>query len=239
MSCLTLRKKGLKKARLLYEKAIVLDPKYADAYAALGFTYLLDLINFWSLDPHLVDRAFQLEQQALALDPFNGLAYLAVSTIDQIRGQYDKAIAAAERALAFDPSNPSGYTFLASALTHSGKPAEALKVLEKARRIDPRMLDSSLALMVEGEAYATMGRFEEAIPVLKRYVSRVPDFLEPHFDLAVSYIELGREADARAQAAEILRISPQFALPDPKHGMVKDVALPERRNADLRKAGLK
>ncbi len=93
--------------------------------------------------------------------------------------------------------------------------------------------------MVEGEAYATMGRFEEAIPVLKRFVSRIPDLMGPHLFLAISYSELGRESDARAEAAEVIRISPQFVLRDQKQGFVKDVALAERWNADLRKAGLK
>ena len=57
--------------------------------------------------------------------------------------------------------------------------------------------------------------------------------------LAVAYIEVGREADARAEAAEILRINPQFTLVDPKKGPLKDLALAERYDADLRKAGLK
>ncbi len=227
------------KSRQMFEKAIELDPKYAAAYAGLGFSYFLDLTSQWSLDTHLWERAFQLEQQALALNPSSGLAYLCLSPMYLAIGQSDKGIAAAERAVALDPSNSSGYAFLASALTLTGKPAEALKVLEKARRLDPRMQDSSLCLLSEGQAYTFMGRYAEAIPVLKRYVSHIPDLLGPHLDLAVSYIELGREADARAEAAEVLRISPQFVLPDPKHGMIKDLAFAQRYDADLRKAGLK
>jgi adenylate cyclase len=227
------------KACQMYEKAIQLDPKYAAAYAGLGFSYFLALASHWSSDTHLWERAFQLEQQALALDASSGLAYLCLTPMYLAIGQYDKSIAAAERAVALDPSSSSGYAFLASALAFSGKPAEALKVLEKARRRDPRTQDASLCLLAEGQAYTLMGRYAEAIPILKRYIARIPDLLGPHLDLAVSYIELGREADARAEAAEILRISPQFVLADPKHSMVKDLALAERRDADLRKAGLK
>jgi len=43
-------------ARQMYEKAIELDPKYSDAYAALGMTYSMDMINQWSRDPHGFER---------------------------------------------------------------------------------------------------------------------------------------------------------------------------------------
>jgi adenylate cyclase len=58
--------------------------------------------------------------------------------------------------------------------------------------------------------------------------------------LAVIYSELGREAEARAAVAEVLRISPNFSLevlrqraPD------TDPAVVKRTIAALRKAGLK
>jgi hypothetical protein len=55
-------------ARQMFENAIELDPKYADAYAALGFAYFLDLARQGSFGPSPSGAAFQLEQQALALD---------------------------------------------------------------------------------------------------------------------------------------------------------------------------
>jgi adenylate cyclase len=223
------------KARQMCEKAIALDPQYADAYALLGFTYLIDMNNQWSRDPHVSDRIFQLAQQALALDPSNGGAYRVLSQLYLKKRQYDKSVAAAERSFVLDPSTSFSYDFLAFALTASGKPAEALKVVEKARRLNPRM--AVLYLLVDGFAYNMMGRYEEAIPVLKSFISHAPDFLIAHYDLAVAYTELGREADARAEAAEILRINPQYTLADQKVE-IKDVALAERWNADLRKAGL-
>ncbi len=227
------------KARQMFEKAIELDPKYAAAYGALGFAYFLDMNNQWSRDPHVLDRAFQLEQQALSLDESNGAAYEGLSQLYLGKRQFDQAVGAAERAVAVDPSSSSSYAFLAISLALSGKPAEALKVVEKARRLDPRMQDSSLNLLAEGIAYNVMGRYQEAIPVLKRYVPRNPNFLMAHFHLAIAYIELGRESDAVAEAAEVLRINPEFVLGDPKTWPIKDLALPERWTADLRKAGLK
>jgi hypothetical protein len=57
---------------------------------------------------------------------------------------------------------------------------------------------------------------------------------------AAVYSELGREAEARAEAAEVLRINPKFPLEVHKQREpIKDPAVLERHLAALRKAGLK
>ena len=51
-------------ARQLFEKAIALDPQYAEAYAWLGWTYWLEWVFRWSADPQTLERALALAQQA-------------------------------------------------------------------------------------------------------------------------------------------------------------------------------
>jgi len=72
-------------------------------------------------------------------------------------------------------------------------------------RLDPRHPEIYLAQ--EGYAYNDMRRYAEALEALKRAYQ---DDLDVHFALVETYSELGREQDARAEAAEIIRISPQF-----------------------------
>jgi hypothetical protein len=50
-------------------------------------------------------------------------------------------------------------------------------------------------------------------------------------------VELGREEEARAAAAELMRMSPQFTLASVPP--IRDVAAFKRNLADWRKAGLK
>jgi hypothetical protein len=57
-------------------------------------------------------------------------------------------------------------------------------------------------------------------------------------ELAIAYAELGRNREARAQAAEVMRLDPQFKLPPPELVPMKDPVLAKRFDADLRKAGL-
>src|SRR5207253_5549279 len=55
-------------ARLLFEKAIALDPQYAEAYAFLSGAHLQEWVNQWSQDPQTLEQAFTLAQQAVTLD---------------------------------------------------------------------------------------------------------------------------------------------------------------------------
>ena len=91
-----------------------------------------------------------------------------------------------------------------------------------------------------GTAYAVAGRYEEALAPLQRYLSRYPNILPAHLMLAAVYSELGQAAEARAEAAEVLRLNPKFSLEVHKQRMpIKDPAVLERHIAALRKAGLK
>ncbi len=109
---------------------------------------------------------------------------------------------------------------------------------EKAIRLDPRNRD--YYVFWEAMAYTLMGRYAEAIPLLKQHFTRYPNDLGSHVVLIIDYIELRHEQEARAEAAEVLRISPHFSLDMwRQRSPQKNRALLERNLADLRKAGLK
>jgi len=230
-------KEANEKARQMFEKAIELDPKYSDAYARLGYVQVWDVVSQWSHDPHGLDRAIQLEQQSIALDNSNALAYAMMSTILLIKREYDLSITAAERAVALEPNFAIGYNALALALSDSGKPAEALVAVHKAMRLDPQMQPAFS--FVEGRTYMLMGRYEEAIPVLKRYLAGNSNFIVARVCLIACYVELGRNAEARAEAAEVMRINPQFSLAVEKQRSHLKEPLRDRLYGDMAKAGLK
>lgn len=111
-------------------------------------------------------------------------------------------------------------------------------MVEKAMRLNPR--SPVLYSFYLGHAYYLTRRYEEAIAVLKGVLPRNPDVLAAHLFLAAIYSELGREAEARAEVAEVLRISPSYSLEVYRQRLpYKDLAVLERQLAALRKAGLK
>jgi len=57
--------------------------------------------------------------------------------------------------------------------------------------------------------------------------------------LIACYVELGRNEEARAEAAELMRINPQFSLAVAKQMSALKEPLRDRLYADMAKAGLK
>jgi adenylate cyclase len=230
-----LRKEGDEKARQMLEKAIELDPKYSDAYRELGYVDYMEMISQLGHDPHGFDRSIEMEQKAIALDSSNAGAFAILSESYIAKGQYDLGRAALEHALALEPNSALGYSALAVTLTSSGRPAEAVAAAQKAARLDPAGRDYYSAF--EGEAYLAMGRYEDAIRALQRSVSRFGNVIVLHLDLIASYVELGRNEDAQAEAAEVMRLNPNFSLADQK----RMFSAQQRKGyyADLAKAGLK
>jgi tetratricopeptide (TPR) repeat protein len=110
-------------------------------------------------------------------------------------------------------------------------------VAEKAIRIGAPNPGFLLEL---GHAYCLTRRYEDAITTLKKLLTHYPNWLPVHLFLAGVYSEAGREGEARAAAAEVLRISPKFSLEVMKQRAPNtDPAVVERWVAALRKAGLK
>jgi adenylate cyclase len=230
-------KETSEQARQMFQKATELDPKYSGAYAGLGYVQLLDMIQQWSHDPHGFEQVIQLEQRSIVLDNSNALAYAIMSLAYTVKREYDLSITAAERALALDPNSAFGHHSMALALTASGKPAEGLVATHKAMRLDPRHRD--LYSFSEGLAYTLLGSYEEAIPPLKTYLTRYSFDVGAHLVLIACYVELGRNEEARAAAAEVMRINPQFSLAAQKQISTIKEPLRDRLYADMAKAGLK
>ncbi len=199
----SLTKDGNANARPLFEKAIELDPKYAAAYAQLGWNYLAGVVFALNPDPSGIERGLRLEHQAIALDDSLSGAHCVMAQLDAAIEQYDEAGVQAKRAIALDPNYAMAYQTLAALLDVQVKPTEALATVEKAIRLDPRNADNYVG--EQGIAYMELGRWKDSIPALKRGLTRFPNIYF-HAFLANDYSFLGDEDAARAEVAEVERI---------------------------------
>ncbi len=84
-----------------------------------------------------------------------------------------------------------------------------------------------------------MEQHEEAITVLKKALHYQPDIFAAHLTLAGCYAAVGREEEAHAAAAEVLRLNPKFSVKKIAKSLpYRDKAVKERYIDALGKAGL-
>jgi tetratricopeptide (TPR) repeat protein len=219
-------------------KALLLrNPNFPVAYLQLAYSYLWPWVSQQSPAGQTLEPALAAIQRALALNDTLNWIHLALGDISLHQQQYEQALVEVERAVALDPTEAISYAGLAVVLSYVGRTEEALEAAAQALRLKPAIPDVHLAYV--GSAYAVAGRYEEARAPLQRYLSRYPNYLPGHLMLAAVYSELGQAAEARAEAAEVLRLNPKFSLAVHRQRMpIKDPAVLERHIAALRKAGL-
>jgi adenylate cyclase len=227
---------GFAKARKMLVKAIELDPNYSDPYAALG---ILDADTYawqWDTDPALLDRAAAEADKAITLDDSNAGAYVVRGWARAAQGKRDEAIDDGRQAVVLDPNSALAWRGRAEINNIlQGKPEDTLLYTAKARRLNP--LHSDFCSLQDGIAYYKMGHYAEAVDALKQASFNPWN----HLFRVLAYSQMGREREARAEAAEVMRLSPGFSLAKVEQGHLENWHDPIHQQylAELRKAGLK
>ncbi len=226
-------------ARKLYEEVIALDPDYAYAYVGLAWTHMGDwwLGTSKSLKESL-GRAIELGEKAVAMDESEAMAHASLGFFNAYAGQFDKAVAHAERGLALDPNSSGVLSNSAFTLTYSGRPEDAIPLLQKAIRLNP--FPPGAFFYYLSMAYRMVGQFNEAVEQAKKAVERDPKNQFIYLALVSACILAGREEEARAAAAEVLKINPTFSVEQFGRTLpYRDTSQIDRTMDAWRKAGLK
>ena len=180
----------------------------------------------------------QFVQKALSLDDSLAIAHQMLGWIYLWQKQHDSAINEVKTAIALNPNDAESYAALGGMFSFAGKPEKTIPLVEKAMRLNPHY--SVWYLIYIGHGYFLTEQYDLAIAEYKKALDRSPDFLPPHIELAAIYSILGREEEARVEAQEVLRLSPDFTLEGRRQRFpYKDQAVLERNIDALRRAGLK
>jgi TolB-like protein/tRNA A-37 threonylcarbamoyl transferase component Bud32 len=183
------------------ERAVALDPKFAPAYAALGYAYAERLFE-WEPKDEWKEKAEEAVERALSLDPNLGEAHVsrAMLLVTPAHGwQYEKAIQECRQGLALDPNLAEGHLALGIVFDHVGLLDEALQQFQTATAIDPALAEAAL---YTGLTHIFGGKFQDALPFL-----RGGPFSESV--QALDLWELGRKQEAWALVRELLKADPQ------------------------------
>jgi adenylate cyclase len=225
-------------ARRLAEEAIIIDPKYSDAYTVLARTYLAEVWLGISKNPRdSLKRGLELVQKAVALKNTNAYALSMLSATYINLRQHDKSFAAIEKAYTLEPNSPDIVFRYGVNLYRLGRFEEAVRFMEETLRLNP--IPPNMHLRYYGAVLRELERYDEAIVILKKAIQQEPDSMFGHLMLAVTYSLAGREHEAQEEAKEVLRINPKFSVRHLQKTLpFKNPAHAQRLINGMRKAGL-
>lgn len=199
-----------KKALVLLERALALDPNYALAHAcAAQCNHALFLRGGHHDENH--KAAVRHAQVAIAHGQDDALALaLAGFSIGMEGHDRPAAFAAFEAALAVSPSSALAYILGSVILALAGEAERAIEWGERGLRLSPLDPWRSSAFLSFAFAKFHRGRFEEATADARKSIQSSPTFSIPYVSLTASLAKLGRLQEAKAAAARVLELQPVF-----------------------------
>lgn len=227
-----------RKARDSFARAIALDPKFALAYAMLGWTYAFDAMNGWAEPPQeSLERARDLASQAIAFDDAMPVAYFVRGLAYRELRDPVHALADAQQAIELDPNYASAHVLLATLLYFNGRPQEGLDLMKRAIALNPKHpYNYSFHL---GQAYFILGRYAEAIDAFSRVLESNPAAERVHLWMAAAYAQTGRKDAAAWEIDQARASNADLSLDRIRHAYpFKNPSDLEHLVAGLRKAGL-
>ncbi len=194
-------------ARPLLQKALEIDPEFAEAYAWLAMTYLYGWV-YWGEEAETQRTlALQAAERAVTLDRENASAHAILGDVQIFDGRLDDGIMELTAALRIDPNHADAWLFMGEAMVYQGRTDEALDHARKAFRANPyppEWYHWYLGFM----EYAAR-RYDDAAEALSHVAEH---HVGAQRILAAAYAQLGRIDEAKAEAARFMASQPHFTI---------------------------
>jgi len=180
---------GLRECLAYYQEAVTLDPQFAAAHAALARATAA-AAEYYVLDPKAaLDAAEASASRALALDPAESEAHVALAEVRRSRDwNWDGAEDAYRRALTINPNNEGARRLYGVFLASRRQPSQAAAMTDRACELDPLCLVANTS--AAWVRYVS-GDYEGAIERCKHTIDMEADFAAPHRLLAASRLQMG------------------------------------------------
>jgi adenylate cyclase len=196
-----------------YQKAIDLDPDFADAHAGIARV----AVDVWRNDYNLIwsaavarKIAYDAAGQALKLEPNNARAHTVLALLQLVDGREAEAIDSANKAVTVQPNDSEAVGNLALVLAHTGSRERAVTEMERALRLDPAPR-ASFKLLAGVVLYAAREN-ERAIPLLEAARDGLPSAEPAREYLAAAYAHRGDRQRAEQEAKKLLELFPDSNL---------------------------
>jgi adenylate cyclase len=227
------------------ERALQVDDYNVRALENLAVAITGEMIAYRTADPAAVRRrADELLARALAVDPNSYSVHFAKATV-LLTTRPDEAIDEAHRSAELNPSFAPVYFTIAAGHLVAVRPEEAIDVAGQALRFFPHDPGAPLLLLIQGQAFFALTRYEEANDLLRRSITAIPNSTVARLALIASLSLSGHDEDARESLRQYLALPgnnpktiAQLKAQNPYAGFSALKDRFARRDEGLRKAGM-
>ncbi len=204
-----------KEARRLAERALLLDPNYADAWVLFGFTHFEDAMWGWSSSrEESISLGLEAAFKAIELQELNPDSYILLGWLKCELGEFDEAVEAARKAVSLSPNHSSNVAFLGAILGRANEFQESYQQTKRALRLCP--IYPPWYLHSLGVSCFALGRYEEAVKLYRECIDSFdPDssFIQiGRVFLAICLASAGNDVEAKIVSEEIFRLDPGFQI---------------------------
>jgi protein O-mannosyl-transferase len=219
-------------AKALIQKALQVQPDYADAHSSLGILLLSEgetdqaMFHFQKAveiqpdDPRIqnnlgtallrlgqTSEASVHFQKALEIQPENAQAHCNLGVALMQNGRATEAIPHFQKSLEIQPADMETLSDLGTALLQSGQPLQAMPYFQEALKINPRLAQAHDGL---GWAFLQNRQIDEAMLQFQEALETQPNYVKAHNGLGLALLQKGRREEAMAHFQRIVEINPKF-----------------------------
>jgi adenylate cyclase len=198
---------AFEKALAALEQAVEIDPEYGLAWAMLGHLHADNYaLGYCEIEAPL-EKALTFAQKGVALAPENQLVRDALTLVHFHRGDKRLFLEHAEQTIALNPNSPYIVGVAGWHMALYGEWERGLTLLKKGMELNP--YHPSWFYLAPYMDYYRRGEYENAFAEALKF--NYPDLFWDPVMRAAPLGQMGRQREARAAVAELLKLEPNFA----------------------------
>jgi len=209
-----LQRQDLEFALQMFENAVILDPNFALAYAAIANVCAQNHYNY-GRDPAWMQRAMKASETAVVLRPDLPEVQVAQAWILYANGKYGEAVAVVQKAIDRKRDCEGAYYILGRTLFASGRYQEVANIADAA--VEASGDDYNIyvpivnALGALGKEEALRNLRQQRIAALERHIHQVPEDARARILLAADYAKTNRLDEAVRETNLAITLRPNEA----------------------------
>jgi TolB-like protein/Flp pilus assembly protein TadD len=184
---------GMKAAQAHFEKAIELDPNFAEPYIDLAYARAAPALNPGLGQAESAEIRRPLVETALDLDPMLPSAHTALGYVLRDEGKQQESTESFRRAIEIDPNHASAWAGLGSNAFRAGDFEQSLEYHRKAVELNPQENQYQIFL---ANAYWSVAQSEKALGIIRDQIRKHPEIPSNYGMMSRWLIQMGRAGEA-------------------------------------------